>query len=243
MDNEIVDSFNCALKKRLTTPIYGTFLVSWLIFHWKFIFTIFFVSEEKIWQATGLLKNDYLGTVFFNFHDWYFYLSWILPFILTWFIIWKFPKWVSLPAFRKEEEYRFAKSRIRIAEERKSETEEINLEQEKQKKLEAVSETVKKEKEIKKLDPSINWEKEYEIFKNTQYYSNFNSIIESVYQHNGSASWYVGNSLYPTQIPKGVLAYCHTNELIEFSKDNKTIDLTVKGKFFVKQFSIDNKIY
>lgn len=232
MGNEIINSFNNSLKKRLTTPIYGTFLASWLIFHWEFIFVIFFVSEDKIWQSTGLLKNDYLLKEFFNFSDACFYFSWILPFVLTWFIIWKFPKWIFLPAFKKEEEYRLEKSRIRIAEQKKLETEEIKLEQEKKKKLEAVGETVQKEKEIQKLDPIINWKKEYELFKNTQYYSDFNSIIESVYQSNGYAGY----------IPKGVLAYSHTNELLEFGSDNR-ITLTAKGKFFVKQFSLDNKIY
>lgn len=243
MDNEIINSLNSTLKKRLTTPIYGTFLVSWLIFHWEFIFTIFFVSEDKIWQSTGLLKNDYLIKEFFNFFGVYFYLGWILPFILTWLIIWRFPRWVSLPAFKKEEEYRLAKSRIRIAEQKKLETEEIALEQEKKKKLDVVGETVQKEKEIKKLDPSITWKEEYEIFKNIQYYSDFNFIIESVYQNNGNISWYRGNNNFETHIPKGILAYSHTNELIEFGNKNESINLTAKGKFFVKQFSIDNKIY
>lgn len=243
MDNEIINSFNNTLKKRLTTPIYGTFLVSWLIFHWEFIFVIFFVSEDKIWQSTGLLKNDYLIREFFNFSGWYFYLSWILPFVLTWLIIWKFPNWISLPAFKKEEEYRLAKNRIRVAEQKKLETEEIKLEQEKKKKLDIVSETVQKEKEIQELDPSINWKEEYEIFKNSQYYSNFNLIIESVYQRNGNISWYGENATYQTHIPKGILAYSHTNGLVEFGTGNKTINLTTKGKFFVKQFSLDNKIY
>lgn len=242
MDNEIINSFNGVLKKRLTTPIYGTFLVSWLILHWEFIFVIFFVSEDKIWQSTGLLKNDYLIREFFNFSNWHFYLSWILPFILTWLVIWKFPGWISLPAFRKEEEYRLAKSRIRIAEQKKLEAEEIKLEQEKKKKLDIVSETIQKEKEIQKSDPSIIWKEEYVLFKRTQYYSDFNLLIESVYQRNGDIHWYKENTGLRTSLPKGVLAYSHANGLVEFSSGNKVISLTEKGKFFVKQFSSDNMI-
>lgn len=200
------------------------------------------MSEDKIWQSTGLLKNDYLIKEFFNFSNWYFYLSWILPFILTWLIIWRFPRWISLPAFKKEEEYRLEKSRIRITEQKKLETEEIKLGQEKKKKLDIVSETVQKEREIQKLDPSIHWKEEYEIFKNTPYYSDFNLLIESIYQRNGSISWYRENTAYQSSIPKGVLAYSHTNGLVEFSSGNKNINLTEKGKFFVKQFSSNNTI-
>lgn len=243
IDNEIIDSLENVFKKRLTSPIYGTFLISWLIFHWEFVFTVLFVSEDKIWQSMGLLKNEYLVKNFFNFFDWYLYLSWILPFILTWLIIWKFPKWISLPAFKKDEEYRLEKTKIRITEQKKVETEEIKFEQEKKKKLNVVRETVKKEKEIEKLDPTINWEKEYEIFKNTQYYSNFGIIIESIYQHNGNTDWYQNNSVVKTHIPKGILAYCHTNGLIEFGKNNESISVSEKGKFFIRQFTSDNKIY
>lgn len=238
VDNEITDSIKNALKARLSSPLYGTFIISWIIFHWKFIYTLLFVSEEKIWQATSLLKNDYLSKVFFNFSNWYFYVAWTMPFILTWLVIWKFPKWISLPAFKKEEEYRLAKKRIRISEQMKLGLEEIKLEQENIKKLNVVSQKTKKEKEIEKLDPSITWKEEYTIFKSKPFYSDFKYVVESIYQHQGNIIWYDNVQSY--RVPQTILAYAHTNNLIEFSNDKESISLTAKGKFFVKEFSLED---
>ncbi|KKT74217.1 MAG: hypothetical protein UW71_C0031G0002 [Parcubacteria group bacterium GW2011_GWB1_44_7] len=100
--NEILGSIHEAIKERFFSPFYGTFIISWLIFHWKFVYTAFFVSEEKIWESAGLLKNDYLSETFFDFSSLHFYISWILPFVLTYLIIWRFPKWISIPAFRED---------------------------------------------------------------------------------------------------------------------------------------------
>ena len=58
--NEIVDSFKSDLRERMTSPVYGIFIISWLALHWKFIFTMFFVSEDKILEKTFLLKHEYL---------------------------------------------------------------------------------------------------------------------------------------------------------------------------------------
>ena len=69
LDNEIVNSLKDTLNKRINSSVYGTFSLYWLVFHWNFIFTIFFVSEDKIWESTHLLKNDYLLKVFFNYYD------------------------------------------------------------------------------------------------------------------------------------------------------------------------------
>ena len=97
-NNEIVDSVKEASKKRLVTPLYGVFTLSWMVFHWELIYAALFVDQDKIWQATGLLKNQYLHTTFFNIHSWSFYMLWLLPIVLTYLIIWIFPKWISIPA-------------------------------------------------------------------------------------------------------------------------------------------------
>ncbi len=67
-NNEIIGSFRDCLKNRVTSPIYGIFLISWAVFHWELIYTAFFVSEQKIWEATGgMLKDEYLKQSFFDF--------------------------------------------------------------------------------------------------------------------------------------------------------------------------------
>ena len=234
LNNEITDSLEEIVKKRLTSPIYGVFLISWIIFHWEFIFTMFFVSEEKIWQTVGLLKNDYLSRTFFDFSDWYFYISWILPFIITWLVIWKFPKWISIPAFKKGEEDKTEKRIIEIIEQRK-------LEEESVKKLKVVTEKAYEQKEIKKLDPTVGWREEYEQFKKSVFYHKFRFILASIYKHNGRISIidpYSGKIEF--EISKDILIYSHTNGLITIDKKSNEIDLTDKGKFFVKLFSLES---
>lgn len=239
IDNELTNSFKEALGKRLTTPIYGTFFISWLIFHWEFAYTMFFVGEEKIFQATKLLKNDYLTQTFFNLSDPYFYISWIAPFILTWLIIWQLPEWISIPAFKKEEKDKTTKKLIRIQEQKRLELEQGLLEEVKTKKLEEVSKQAKEKKKIEKIDPTIKWEEEYQQFQQMSYYKDFNRLLESVYEYGGKTSWFPPNSGYSISIPKTLLAYTHTGDLIEFSNSKESITLTEKGKFFVKRFSLD----
>jgi len=233
MTNEITDSLIKNLNKRLTTPLYGTFLVSWVVFHWKAFVILLFVSEDKIWQSTGLLKSDYLCKIVYNFQSIYFYISWIAPFILTYFVIWKFSKWFSLPAFIKEEEHRTAKKLVRIHEQKKIEMEETNLEKESIKKLEVVSEKTKKQEEILKSDPTISWLEEYKNFFKKYSNKDFNPIIESLYQHRG----YIRMQNF--EIPKEILAYAHSSGLINIDYGSNKIDLTDKGKFFVKNFTLN----
>lgn len=244
LNNEILDSFNGVIKKRLTTPIYGTFLLSWIIFHWKFIFSLFFVSEDKIWQATGLLKNDYLSKEFFNFSDWYFYVSWIMPIILTWLIIWKFPKWISIPAFKKAEEEKTEKIIIKINEQKKIETGQIKLQEENIKKIKTVAQKTKKEKEIEKLDPTINWKEEFEQFKKHHIFYKFKQIIESLYKHNGRITLFTSGG-YSRVVGPDILALAHSKELINIKNDKNSIEvieLTNKGKFFVSKYLEENPI-
>src|SRR3989344_2658128 len=164
INSEITDSFKNSIKKRLTSSVYGTFIIYWLIFHWNFIFTIFFVSEDKIWDSMGLLKNDYLIKNFFDYSNLSFYSLWIIPIILTYLTIWIFPKYVIIPAFKKEEEYETEKILFRLSEQRKIEAAKVGVERETVKKVTAVAEKVLQEKKIKSNDPTIGWQEE---LKNT----------------------------------------------------------------------------
>jgi len=240
INNEVTDSISESWKERVNTPIYGVLSIWWAIFHWKLLVTIFFVGEDKIWEASHMLKSEYLSVTFFEF-GWYFWVSWVVPFILTYLVIWKFPDWFLIPAFKKDEEDKTRKRKIRINEQKKLSEAEKEFEEAETKKLDVVEEKVKKEKAIKNIDPTINWQKEYESLKNSMYYSNFETLIESVYEQNGNVTW-TDTNYRDHSIPKGVLAYAHTNNLVEFSVGNKKIDLTEKGKFFVRQFSVDNSI-
>lgn len=231
VENEIVDSFKKNLRESITSPIYGIFIISWLIVHWKFIFTMFFVSGDKILEKTSLLKHEYLEQNFFDISTLEFWILNIIPFIVTWLSIWILPKIIAIPAFKKNEEQATIKKIIRLVEQRK-------LEEAKVRKLDVITEKIKKEKEITTIDPSLNWQNEYINFQKTPNYSRFKFIVDSIYKHNGL----IRRDSQGFEIPNSILIYAHTSDLITLDQEKKNVELTEKGKFFVKQFSSDRYI-
>ena len=93
MINDTKNSINKILYERLTSPFYGTFILSWLIWNWRIIYLTFFVSENKI-------DTDKISYIISNFSE----LKHIvfLPLISTIILITVFPfftnraYWISL---------------------------------------------------------------------------------------------------------------------------------------------------
>ena len=178
---EIVDSVTKIIKNRLTNSLYGVFFFSWIAFHWSFVFSIFALDDIKILQITGLLKNEYLIQRYFNPSDFWFWFSWIMPFIVTYFIIWRLPKWILLKAYDKTEEYEIEKKIIKIKQQKRIEQEETKLQEQTVKKVAAVAKQVVEEKKIKNTDPTMGWDVDYLKFRsigyNSAYAINFRNII------------------------------------------------------------------
>lgn len=210
---EIWDSAKDSIKNRLNSPLYGTLAISWLIFHWELIYTAFFVDQKAILFKTGLLKNEYLKKTFFNLADDYFYISLILSLLLTWLILYVFPKYFEIPAFAETIKNRTTKRNLEIEAEtalKKSDTE----------KLVATKENIETEKKIQ-----ILWTEEFIDFKKSALYEKFSQIPRAIYTNNG----YIGAA------PEDIMAYCHANGLIELNPEKNTMTLTEKGKFFISQ--------
>lgn len=45
---DIRKSIDSIINERLSSPFYGTLILSWLIWDWRIIYLTFFVSESKI---------------------------------------------------------------------------------------------------------------------------------------------------------------------------------------------------
>lgn len=239
-NNEIIKSVKDNIEDKATSPVYGVFIISWLIFHWKFVYTAIFVSEEKIWMATGgTLKSDYLTQTFFNFSDISFYLLLALPFLFTWLFIWKFPKWISIPAFKKSQESDTEKleiklqNRISILRGRLKITEVIEEETKRKKEIK------EQEKEIKEIDPMTEWLKEFEqVFLSAE---DTEAIIvgsKAIYETGGK---FVNmqtktNPGYNTYISSTSLSRLDALGLIKIRSDRRdAMEFTEKGKFFIRE--------
>ena len=64
MIEETKKSIQGILTQRISSPFYGTLIVSWLLWNWKIIYLTFFVSEKIIKQN----KIDYINTNYSNFN-------------------------------------------------------------------------------------------------------------------------------------------------------------------------------
>lgn len=236
---QIIDSCEKVFRQKLSNSVYGNFVFFWVAFHWEFLFSIFALDDNKILEKTGFLKNEYLISKFFDFSDWYFYFSWIMPFILTYFAIWYLQKWVIVPAFKKDEEIKTAKELIRISEEKKRQQGEKELVDVEVEKLEATERKVAIKRNMESQSPEIVWEAEYKILKNSGLYDEFNAVIECYYKWSGSLL--VSNQF---KLGKNMQAYIDSNDLAVFRIDGgignaPSIELTKKGKYFVKRFLED----
>lgn len=62
MITDLRTSINSILYQRVTSPLFGTFVISWLVWNWKIFYATFIVESEKIDQN----RIDYIVT---NFND------------------------------------------------------------------------------------------------------------------------------------------------------------------------------
>ena len=81
---ELRKSINAILYQRVTSPLFGTLFISWIVWNWKIIYTTFFINEDKIDKN----KIDYIVE---NFSDtssliWYPLLSTLILITLIPFI-------------------------------------------------------------------------------------------------------------------------------------------------------------
>ncbi|QKU72272.1 hypothetical protein HPY09_15185 [Vibrio cholerae] len=77
MLEEFKKSFNSVLYERVSSPLYGTFIVAWVICNWKILYVTLFVSENELafhklkWIETyalnlsDLLYKPIISTIFF----------------------------------------------------------------------------------------------------------------------------------------------------------------------------------
>lgn len=60
MIDEIKKSINSVLFERVTSPLYGTFICTWLIWNWKIVYLTLFISEKTIQGSKiDFIVNNY----------------------------------------------------------------------------------------------------------------------------------------------------------------------------------------
>lgn len=239
---ELLESTVESIKHRLTNALYGTFVISWMIFHWNFLFALFFLDDGMIFNQSHLLKNDYLVEKYFNLYSWYFWFSWTMPLVITYIVIWQLPRLLLLRAHDKNEKYEADKKIIEISHKKRMEQEMVKLEEQTAKKITAVAKQAVEEKKIKEINPSSGWNIDYLRFKSLSLFYKFPKIIESYYKRSGDITVTDNFGQHTVfEIPQDILAYAHSNGLIEIDNNKKKINMTDKGKYFINKSLEENK--
>lgn len=235
-DNDVYDSTRIALAERATSPFYGYFLISWLLINWQLVYAAFFIDQSILQDSLGLLRIEYLRELIPPSSGYVFWLHFfVFPFIVTIFAFWVFP-YMTRVFYRKSINNQIQLKRIELQETSRATKEKTDLAKEETALIKQSVQKVRAEKKAKTDAPEVLWERDFQSFKTSPLYSKFDFIIRSIYERNGDIiveSAFTGPPLF--QIPKDILAYAHTNDLVTMDKIKGKIELTAKGKFFVKK--------
>lgn len=250
MVEEIKESLYNNVKDKISSPFWGTFIISWLIWNWRVWYVTFFVDSELLLSSRNILKIDYVS----NFYHWdsfgnsFFSISLILilPLFSSYLIVFWIPK-LTKYYYKKSLEFEYENKIIKSNKDKQF----LDIENEKLiikgKKLESERKVMQQEKILKQIRPEKSqeevWDGDYVNFKQTKYFQEFKLIKESIYNERGATKWNWNNyGRYSNEISADSKAYFDVNEIIKISKvgSNEIISLTEKGKYFMKKYSEEN---
>lgn len=234
---DLINDTKEAIKKRLGSPMYANFFISWIGWNWKVVYVTFFIDQNILFDSKQITKIEYIQSLYGtgNFLEWFCTISSLilLPLLSAFFILFVF-NWLELIFYKKDLANKRRKTTAKI----ESEKEELKAEKEK---FKAEEETNKAKKAAKaELTQEGIWEiEEAKIAKNNKkYVEMMNELKDFIYLHNGfiNESVMVAFDQYENQenITTNTLAFVETNLLVD--KDQNKVELTPKGKFFLRQF-------
>ena len=241
--SEFFKSFAEWLEKRSTTSIISTFGIFWIIVHWQVMYVTLFVSEQRVFEKFGLLKNEYVNKYFLQINGWddlSYYVNFALPFILTFLFIWVLPNLLFLRAFAEERDFK-VKKRLRVIDDTiEIEQHKLNLAKQSTETRKEDKKAVLAEKDIEKLDPQKANEEAFDAFSQSSFFrGTMQAVTAAIYEHFGNISSYEdsnGNWIQYS-MDRAALARAHSNGIVNFDKARESIELTEKGRYFVSRFN------
>jgi hypothetical protein len=251
--DDLRKSLNAVLNERLTSPLFGSLIVSWLIWNWKIVLILFFVSESSI----KLNKIDYIINYYSDFNT-----NITFPLISALLLITVVPLisngsyWLSLiyQNWKSKKKYEVEQKQLLTLEQSISlRTEMRNIELELSKIID------KKEVEISLLkdnnDALLKRLEEKESFQENYKRTNRNGMGTSSYgtgdfnkfMENEKASSYLENiakeirnkGQFPENLPENIKEFYLVNDIVE-EKYNASgavfYELTLKGNGLYRDY-------
>jgi hypothetical protein len=247
MVDEATQSLKKYLKDKLSSPFYGTFIISWLLWNWKAWYVTFFIDSNLLFQTKGILKIDYI----LSFYPWGYFLNsiyfFIPPLVSAYLIIFWLPR-ITRKFYKKSLKNENVIKLIKLEEDRIiAEAEEKTFKAE-EVKLDVEEKVLKKEIAVKKIKSEKSqeekWEEEYRKFKESKYFIQFFSLKKTIYEKGGKTWENDGVGLGRHQLVSADFkAYLDVNEIVKIGKDTngyEIVTLTEKGKYFMKKYTDEN---
>jgi len=112
--NEIQKSIKATLYDRVTSPLIGSFIISWIIINWQLLYITIWENSSSL----GKSKISYIEYYILNSTYHFYFKLWLIPAISTGLIIWLLPHLSEL-AFKLKEQSKARKLNIKLTEEEK----------------------------------------------------------------------------------------------------------------------------
>lgn len=248
MLSDLRKSINAILFERVTSPFFGTLLISWIVWNWKIIYLTFFISESKI-------DGNKIDYIIENYSDIHLLITFplistlvlitLIPFVSNgaYWLYLKFNRWkidkknevekkqllsfeksLAIRKELKDKEIEFEK----LLSDKEEEIELLNIritELEKGSKSSPKKDILKTE--LDKNQSSFNYAK---LKKDKKAYDSFDYLSKSIRT----------KRKLPPNYPEHLKEYFMINDIIGISKYDSTVYFTNKGESLYREYFNEN---
>lgn len=233
----IVKEITEYLKEKTNSTVIVSLVLFYMLCNCRWIFASLFTDQALVFEKYGLLKNEYIYQHFIELHPdnvLFWVCSIIAPIALTYLYIWWAPKILINPAYKKQLQYSNERRLMKLQAERKVLEAKGDTIKQESKNADDLIKLEDKKKALAENNPELEFDDAFDQFISSR--ENLNALvglIDLMYQHSG----YLTTDVDPDQ-----RMIWDINGLTRASDSSKGIlDITEKGKAFLKRFSAMSK--
>lgn len=256
-NNEITKSIKNNIYEKITSPLWWTFIITWLVWNWQLTYTTIFVSWDKIYEKYEILKIEYIIEKIYDWSYHFFTLPIIVDYITYWFIwpilstiiiLWFIP-YISnfvyirdTKLFKKDRILAKDKMEIEVLKEKnrllKEEKKEINTYIKEKEKIINKKEKIEEKEENLENKEYKKWDEEYNsIIK--KYKDLITKLETFIYEH----KWHINNYDWNRQLDTELEKILDSNWIIKKIEKEENwwaiYTLTEKWKYFLKKSTLE----
>ncbi len=226
-DISVLDTFRETFLKRLSSPAYGIFIISWILWNWEVFYVTFFIDSDLLFEKYRILKIDYIKLLhpsFFSFLD-HILIYPFISFLFITFVVSKITLYFNKILWEQEKEQATAKNDIFI--------ERLNQES---KIVDKQTDIFNKKEELILRKEKL-WNKEYNEIKNDE---NLFKIFKEINNCVNNDDGYIKESEKKIVNFRKEIQWFIEKDIISFSPTDLYITLTPQGNHLKKKYEKEN---